>query len=145
MQAIPENVPSHHVSKVVGPHYGNQQGFPLETTALPQDMGYYRNQHRRSDGLIGETFPREQKTNTWPYRPQQRSGASDLGTGSMSHTFGAYDGTPVDAEYTRYLAAVKAMKQGQPVHNPMGNQGPWSNGEPGLNRSWPLYMLSSEG
>ena len=107
--------------------------------------------------MLAENFPREQKTNTWPYRPHARSAAGDLGPTSLVHTIGGgvYDGGgggAADVDYTRYLAAVKAMKAGSsgssgagPLGGSLGGQGPWSTGDSGLHRSWPMHLFNHDG
>ena len=115
--------------------------------------------------MLGESFLRDQKTNTWPYRPHARSAAGDLGLtlgGVSHHTLpggngvggGCYDG-PADVDYARYLAAVKAMKAGSGTGPPvaaggglgasLGGQGPWSSGDVALHRSWPLHLFNHDG
>ncbi len=103
-----------------------------------------------------------QKTNTWPYRPQHRApdyplvgatGASTLPGSNTLPTFppttGAYDGHTNDAEYSRYLAAVRHMKTNVPPIGPPNNfpppNNPWSTGEGSLNRSWPMHMFPQDG
>ena len=136
--------------------------LPVDPSFDSSLLGSRTHQHRRSDGLIGETLNRaNQKTNTWPYRPQHR--VPDIpppstATATMSpysHApASAYDGHVTDAEYSRYLAAVKQMKQLQ--NNSQGAAGGatsallpqnnmWSTGDNNLNRSWPVRMFPQEG
>ena len=133
--------------------------LPVDASYNSSLLGSRTHQHRRSDGLIGETLNRaNQKTNTWPYRPQQRvpdapasSAAATMSPYSHSHT-GSYDGHVSDAEYSRYLAAVKQMKQnnsqgatGGTANALLAHNSMWSTGDTNFNRSWPVQMFQQEG
>lgn len=151
MQPIPENLPPQqvHMPKAIGSHLNNHQPYPSSNDS--HDGDYYGSQshtyHRRSDGLIGESLGsmRESKTNTWPYRPQNRSAslASDISS-QFSNTYGAgayADSVGNDAEYSRFLAAVKQMKHGGSHY---GNHLPsaqttWSSVDPNLSRGWSMF------
>lgn len=134
--------------------------LPIDASYESSLLGSRTHQHRRSDGLIGETLNRaNQKTNTWPYRPHQR--AADIpppsnATATMSpyshSSVGAYDGHVSDAEYARYLAAVKQMKQNSGHAAPgagasalLPQNNPWSTGDNNPNRAWPLHMFPHDG
>lgn len=128
---------------------------------LPNDTAFeqsYIGNVRSNNVPTGNTVPARisnQKTNTWPYRLQHKvatdvpPGGSGL-TGSMppySHNAYAYDGAHVsDAEYKRYLAAVKQMKmshhhtQHNNHHNLLQTTNPWSTPstqDKSANNSWP--------
>lgn len=160
-----------HPSRVP-PGAGVAAGFPSHMfnhppPQLPADLtghdpsglvaGQRAHQHRRSDGLIGETIQRgSHKTNTWPYRPHQRMPdmtAPSTATATLppysAPPMSAYDGHISDAEYSRYRAAVKQMKHNSQAASAVGpvlpQNNPWSTGENNLNRSWPLHMFSQDG
>ncbi len=126
----------------------------------PGLLGVRTHQHRRSDGLIGETIHRvNHKTNTWPHRPHRMADAAAASSVNASvggvpfsqPPVGAYDGHVSDAEYSRYLAAVRHMKQNS--HGGTGggsnpllpHNSPWSSGDTNFNRSWPLHMFPQDG